>query len=374
MGAAVACRQPNPFGRRAPVLHSTVDPDVSPRLVDWAILIAVGAALLTGVWTLFAGTPGDWWVVAAHAVAGLVLVVPLGMKLHRERHHFDPRRLRRRWRRTAGSILLTALAVAAIVTGLAWTLGADFGVLAWSGLVVHAFLGLLLVPLLLVHLRRRFHVPRSRDLDGRRTAIQTGLLVAGGTVAWRAQNAIIDVATSVGDEARFTGSRPTDGEGNDFPITSWVADDPAPVDRSSWRLDVVGAVDRPEAFDLPDLEAGDDLRATLDCTSGWYARRDWQGLRVGRLLEAVGPEAGARWVSFRSVTGYRFSLPIEEARGALLATHVDGEPLEHGHGFPVRLVAPGRRGYQWVKWVDSVEVRRTPDYGQWWAIFVSGFG
>jgi DMSO/TMAO reductase YedYZ molybdopterin-dependent catalytic subunit len=74
------------------------------------------------------------------------------------------------------------------------------------------------------------------------------------------------------------------------------------------------------------------------------------------------------------VTGYRFSLQIDEAREALLATRVDGEPLEHGHGFPLRLVASGRRGYQWVKWVESVEVRRTPDFGQWWAIFVSGFG
>jgi len=36
------------------------------------------------------------------------------------------------------------------------------------------------------------------------------------------------------------------------------------------------------------------------------------------------------------------------------------------------LVAPGRRGYQWVKWVEAVEVRTTPDYGEWWAIFTSG--
>ena len=78
-------------------------------------------------------------------------------------------------------------------------------------------------------------------------------------------------------------------------------------------------------------------------------------------------------MSFRSVTGYRWSLPVEEARDALLATHVDGERLSHGHGFPARLVAPGRRGFQWVKWVTEVEVRERKDPGQWLAVFVSGF-
>ena len=40
----------------------------------------------------------------------------------------------------------------------------------------------------------------------------------------------------------------------------------------------------------------------------------------------------------------------------LLATHVGDEPLSPGHGAPVRLVAPGRRGFQWVKWIDRIEV------------------
>jgi hypothetical protein len=32
----------------------------------------------------------------------------------------------------------------------------------------------------------------------------------------------------------------------------------------------------------------------------------------------------------------------------------------------------GRRGFQWVKWVEAVEVRRRPDPRQWVEIFVSG--
>jgi DMSO/TMAO reductase YedYZ molybdopterin-dependent catalytic subunit len=45
-----------------------------------------------------------------------------------------------------------------------------------------------------------------------------------------------------------------------------------------------------------------------------------------------------------------------------VATRVGGAPLSVGHGFPARLVAPGRRGFWWVKWVDRIELRSTP----WW--------
>ena len=41
---------------------------------------------------------------------------------------------------------------------------------------------------------------------------------------------------------------------------------------------------------------------------------------------------------------------------------MDGRPLSHGHGFPARLVAPGRRGFWWVKWVTDIEVSDRP----WW--------
>ena len=64
-----------------------------------------------------------------------------------------------------------------------------------------------------------------------------------------------------------------------------------------------------------------------------------------------------------SHTGYRWSFPLEEARGYLLATHVGDEPISHGHGAPVRLVAPGRRGFQWVKWVVRLELSDEPDAG-----------
>ncbi|MFB6353780.1 MAG: molybdopterin-dependent oxidoreductase [Halobacteriales archaeon] len=343
-----------------------------PRVVDAGVLFATLAAAATGVASLVSGRPGDWWVVAAHGVAGAVLAVLLGWKLRR----VAPRLVRpAAW---SGAVVVSAgtlaLAVATLATGVLWVHGRPLGVGPWTGLTVHAFLGVALLAVLAGHLRSRFRLPARADFEGRRTAMQTAALVGGGVLAWRLQQVVVNVLDGAGAARRFTGSRPVDGDaGNDFPVTSWVADDPAPVDLDRWRLEVSGAVAEPLSLSATDLGAADAEHAVLDCTSGWYADREWAGVRVGRLLDRAGIGDEARFVRFRSVTGYRFSLPLAEAREALLATQVDGEPLSHGHGAPARLVAPGRRGFQWVKWVESVEVLTRPDYGQWVAIFTSGF-
>jgi DMSO/TMAO reductase YedYZ molybdopterin-dependent catalytic subunit len=52
--------------------------------------------------------------------------------------------------------------------------------------------------------------------------------------------------------------------------------------------------------------------------------------------------------------------PIQEAREMLLATHVTGEVLGASHGFPLRAVIPGRRGWFWMKWLVKIEVLDDP--------------
>lgn len=340
-------------------------PLAPPRLLDWSLFVAVVTLLVTGLASLLVGTPDGWWVLAVHGVAGLVLVPLVAAKLWRVRDRL------RRPRGVAGSVLLAGTALAALATGVAWVLGVGVRVGPFPPLVVHAVLGLLVAPLLLGHLRRRIHDPRAVSLRDRRTALRYGGLLVGGTLAWRAQSAANRLRGVA--PRRFTGSREDGSDaGNAFPVTSWVADDPDPVVVEDWTLRVDGLVDAPRTFDHADLPDGSRERTLLDCTSGWYSDHEWRGVRVADLLGAAGAGDEARWVQFRSVTGYRWSLPLPEARDALLATAVDGERLSHGHGFPLRLVAPGRRGFQWVKWVDRVTVRRRRDRSEWLAIFASG--
>ncbi|MBT8250245.1 MAG: molybdopterin-dependent oxidoreductase, partial [Acidimicrobiia bacterium] len=105
-------------------------------------------------------------------------------------------------------------------------------------------------------------------------------------------------------------------------------------------------------------EFADHVTATLDCTSGWYATQEWTGVRIDRLLGTLAGES----ILVTSATGYRRRYPIGDAPRLLLATGVGGNPLSPGHGAPARLVAPGRRGFWWVKWVTEISVEERP----WW--------
>ncbi len=216
---------------------------------------------------------------------------------------------------------------------------------------------------------------RKRDIVGRRRALHFGALLLGSAALWPAQQLTEHVLNLSGTQERFTGSRESNSyAGNIFPTSSWVADAPRPIDVQTWRLPLGGAVSMPRDFSYDDLvAAGDELEATLDCTGGFYSTQRWRGINIGHLLDSVTLDANARYVSFISVTSYRWSLPLEEARNALLATHIDKEPLSHEHGFPLRLVAPGHRGFEWVKWITRVQVLTESDLGQVVSIFTSSF-
>jgi DMSO/TMAO reductase YedYZ molybdopterin-dependent catalytic subunit len=147
--------------------------------------------------------------------------------------------------------------------------------------------------------------------------------------------------------------------GNAYPITIWLFDPVPQLDAASWRLELGGRLAAPRVVSYADLRAGfaeRQLQAVLDCTSGWWSEQVWTGVGLLDVLAAAGLSETAREVTVESVTGHHYTFPLADLTEALLVTHVGGEPLTPGHGFPVRLAVPGRRGYQWVKWVARVDV------------------
>ena len=145
-----------------------------------------------------------------------------------------------------------------------------------------------------------------------------------------------------------------------MPVTQWIGD--TVPEEQARTLDVVVAGSRTR-LPVADLDRGDTIRAVLDCTGGWYAEQEWSGVRLDRLLADLGTDLPADGsVDVVSVTGFRRRLPLHDAGRLLLAVSAAGEPLSPGHGAPVRLVAPGRRGFWWVKWVRRIEVVDAP----WW--------
>jgi len=227
------------------------------------------------------------------------------------------------------------------------------------GLWVHIAVALVLVPLVLWHVVARRIRPRRSDLS-RRTFLRAGLLGAGAAGLYFAAAGAVRVGGLPGAGRRFTGSYETGSFDPDaMPTTSWLVDPIPAVDPDQWRLTVVDGVGRYQ-LGLDELSAfGARTQATLDCTSGWYSRQEWSGVPVSALLRSAGQ---ARSLFVHSVTGYWIRFPVSDVGRLLLATRVGGAPLSAGHGYPLRLVAPDRRGYWWVKWVDRIELQTTP----WW--------
>jgi hypothetical protein len=346
---------------------------MSPRLTDWSIAIAAGLAFTTGMVSLVSGHPQEWFIFALHGVAGFWLLSLLWGKLRR----VWPRLIHpRRWdRRTVFGLLALLLVTSALGSGIWWVAGGELYVAGFNLLNWHIVLGCVLTAIIVFHMFARAKRLRKRDVVGRRQALHLGALLLGSVALWPAQQLTESALNLSGAKQRFTGSRESGSyAGNVFPTSSWVADQPRQIDAQTWRLSLGGAVATPRDYSYDELVAAqDEEEATLDCTGGFYSTQRWRGTRIGRLLDLAALHKDARYVSFISVTSYRWSLPLEEARTALLATHIEDEPLSHEHGFPLRLVAPGRRGLEWVKWITRIEVLTEPDAGEVVSIFSSSF-
>ncbi len=312
------------------------------RRVDlWVLGTALAASFATGVLGLWVSERHAGLVVWAHGAAGMAVIALVWSKLGVIR-----RGLRRRWPHVGGSLAGAVCAVGLLGFGLLHSAGVrDVGPLTALGW--HIAFALALAPLVVLHLATRPIRLRRGDLT--RAAF---LRLAAFTAAGVAGKLVFD--RTLGARRAATGSleqaRPAP--------TVWI-DDPTPqIEPSAWRVDVGGR--RLGLADLARLPQH-EWTCTLDCTSGWYARNRWRGVLISDLPLALPPGTGS--LEVRSATGYARRFDLASLSGLMLATHLDGVPLDPGNGAPARLVASGRRGFWWVKWVTSVRPSGRPP---WW--------
>lgn len=153
------------------------------------------------------------------------------------------------------------------------------------------------------------------------------------------------------------------------------------MDAAPWRLLVDGLVARSLDLGLADLAAlpqvqveafhecaGSPLRPTVAVRR--VGNVVWGGVPLKAVLQLAGVGHGAEFVWARGAdsgvyppTGqttdsYLKDLPLAKALSdeVLLATTLNGAPLDELHGAPVRLVVPGFYGTNSVKWLTELRL------------------
>jgi hypothetical protein len=314
------------------------------------LLALLAVAFATG-WLAFAsGTAPARWSLVAHAIGGFAMLALLPWKSMIARRGLGRPRPGR-W----VSILLGGFVLISLLAGLLHSSGLLVYVGPLTAMDFHVGAAIAAVPLAIWHVAARRVRVRATDLT-RRSVLRAGVVVAGAAIAYTASEAAVKAAGTPGAARRFTGSYEAGSfQPASMPVSSWMFDAIPAVDLDAWRL-VAGR----REWRYGELFAFDDrVTATLDCTGGFYSTQAWAGARVDRLI------GGATGTTIRvvSVTGYDRRFPIDRASSLLLATRFGGQALDHGHGFPARLVVPDGRGFWWVKWVRAIEVDDVP---HWW--------
>lgn len=134
------------------------------------------------------------------------------------------------------------------------------------------------------------------------------------------------------------------------------------VELTTWRLTCSGRISREirltydQVRVLPSLE-----KPVLLICPGFFVNHGlWQGISIADLAKRAGLKKGVTHVTISGPSGpyeKTFRIPWPEALSGqvFLAYRVNGEDLPVKHGFPLRLVAEGYYGYEWVKYVDKVQ-------------------
>ncbi len=142
------------------------------------------------------------------------------------------------------------------------------------------------------------------------------------------------------------------------------------TDLATWDFRVFGEVENPITLSWDELTALPKAENVQDihCVTRW-SRFDarFGGVHWRELAKLVRPKPSAHFVIAHSEQGYTANVPIEflEDDNALLATEADGEPLTPEHGWPLRLVIPGKYFWKSAKWLRGIELRATDEPGFW---------
>jgi DMSO/TMAO reductase YedYZ molybdopterin-dependent catalytic subunit len=142
------------------------------------------------------------------------------------------------------------------------------------------------------------------------------------------------------------------------------------INIDTYKLTIDGEVENPKTFSwneflvLPRTVSVSDFH----CVEGWSVIDcRWEGVHIKEIERIVKPRDVAKAVTFTCADNYATSLYREELVPAdvLLAYKLNGEVLEEGYGFPLRLVVPSKYAYKSALWVERLTFTRRKELGFW---------
>ena len=142
------------------------------------------------------------------------------------------------------------------------------------------------------------------------------------------------------------------------------------VELETWDLRIWGEVDHELTLGWEELRALPSVEVTQDihCVTRW-SKFDlaFKGVPWRELAPLVAPRPGARYAIAHAEQGFTANVPVSflEREGALLAYEADGEPLSPEHGWPLRLVIPGKYFWKSAKWLRGIELSASDKPGFW---------
>jgi DMSO/TMAO reductase YedYZ molybdopterin-dependent catalytic subunit len=192
-----------------------------------------------------------------------------------------------------------------------------------------------------------------------------GLAGVGVVLGSRVGSVLTTIAER--DPTGLTGLIPGNGRFRFYSVVSSVDETPA----TEYQLTVEGLRSGSTQLTFADLAALPQTTITKDvqCVTGWRVPDvTWSGVLLSDLLDHVGASPAASAVLFGSFDGaYTESLTMEQAMrpDVLIATSMDGAPVSHDHGGPVRLYVAPMYFYKSIKWLDRITVSTEVVPGYW---------
>ncbi len=94
---------------------------------------------------------------------------------------------------------------------------------------------------------------------------------------------------------------------------------------------------------------------------------EWTSVSLRQVIEPVlGGRAKGLFATFYGMDGFYSSIPLSDAIDpeTLLAYEMNGEPIPPAHGYPLRVLIPGRYGMKQPRWLEKIVVSEE-DPGYW---------